>query len=956
MAIDVFISYARKANEDEARALHAAFEAVGITAFLDEREIEIGQQFPVEIADALFESKVVIVFLSDLYFKRPFCRWEWEVALCAYKMALDNNLESAKQLDHIVVAICGDPAPQTLSALPENLRITNWPQATKIDDLVAETRRRLTKSPSSLSGKIDLLGGAGFSQVRKDRLLETKLQPLRIALGNTPHSPAVLPASIDDEFVGQAEILWQIDEVLENRRASGNSPGSNSVALVAMGGVGKSRIAIEYMHRRAIGRYDGGIFWINADVPLAQLDEQHHAILSALCEAAGKSIATLKEYRDKKSDLDLSQDLRKAIRELSTDNRIFVVVDNIPERPTSEAFDTELLIGSWPGFGVCDTIFTSRVKIGASYAGVHSLQVESLSDTDARMLMQSGVTATSNISQDAWTRVTNWVGNLPLVLSLLNKALRYGSVTAQELLEHADARVNPASDADEFEVALTGLVDPRWERGVATALSISFATLNEEEQLAALIISRLGSTSIPLAMIERRSDLFSRRTRAVLSQRSIVGIAQAERVASYGEMHRVFAAHLIRTRTRIQEEDLAKIVCGVVSNSMNVSNRDDPANWPYLNTCAAHAMHVVTTIPTYPSTAREVVKMCQDVGYLFWDKSSVNDAIVAERIAVDVASKYFGPSHSMTLSANAALAGSLFRVGNLDEARTILEEVLAKYEERLAADDERTLSTQNQLAAVYARQNDLDGAKKLLENVVSQRTRTLGSHHPLTLKAKANLARWIEESGDKSLGLKLYDELVHAATESLGSDHQLTLGFRSNLAESKLGLNLDIVNVRADLELVLEKQIEMLGNAHEEPFATMTILVIALRMCSAFRETETLARQALRYLSDGNQVDSSGVVWALKHHLAASLIGQNQFSDAANLLSETIREAQNAGDIDPALRYVLSIQLGEAQVGLNELTAAKNTLVNALERATTELGATHDVVREIHFRISQIQF
>ena len=67
--------------------------------------------------------------------------------------------------------------------------------------------------------------------------------------------------SIGARFVGRADRLREIHRVL--------SEGTGTAArltsrITAGGGFGKTRIAIEYLHRYA-RYYPGGIFWVNAD-------------------------------------------------------------------------------------------------------------------------------------------------------------------------------------------------------------------------------------------------------------------------------------------------------------------------------------------------------------------------------------------------------------------------------------------------------------------------------------------------------------------------------------------------------------------------------------------------------------------------------------------------------------------------------------------------------------------
>ena len=65
----------------------------------------------------------------------------------------------------------------------------------------------------------------------------------------TPPAPfASIPFSRDPDFVNRGDILNQIDQRCSEPAAR--------VALVGLGGVGKSQLVIEYTHRIAAGRPD----------------------------------------------------------------------------------------------------------------------------------------------------------------------------------------------------------------------------------------------------------------------------------------------------------------------------------------------------------------------------------------------------------------------------------------------------------------------------------------------------------------------------------------------------------------------------------------------------------------------------------------------------------------------------------------------------------------------------
>lgn len=101
----VFISYARFTHAEEARRLHDALVGVGVPVFLDEADLDAGDQLPAGIVDGLFGAGVVVCFCDEAYFSR-YCLREFHVALGAFNaLVRDGGSEGDKDEALLPVAI-----------------------------------------------------------------------------------------------------------------------------------------------------------------------------------------------------------------------------------------------------------------------------------------------------------------------------------------------------------------------------------------------------------------------------------------------------------------------------------------------------------------------------------------------------------------------------------------------------------------------------------------------------------------------------------------------------------------------------------------------------------------------------------------------------------------------------------------------------------------------------------
>ncbi len=117
------------------------------------------------------------------------------------------------------------------------------------------------------------LSGAFFAVIRwacargyLDRLLEEACRrnsgnPKLRALADDK-APFLVPFPKDTEFVGRGADLDRLHQLLQN-----GAFGARRAALVGMGGVGKTQLAVEYAHCHR-DDYPGGVYWVHAAAPL----------------------------------------------------------------------------------------------------------------------------------------------------------------------------------------------------------------------------------------------------------------------------------------------------------------------------------------------------------------------------------------------------------------------------------------------------------------------------------------------------------------------------------------------------------------------------------------------------------------------------------------------------------------------------------------------------------------
>lgn len=178
-----------------------------------------------------------------------------------------------------------------------------------------------------------------------------------------------------------------------------------------------------------------------------------------------------------------------------------------------------------------------------------------------------------------------------------------------------------------------------------------------------------------------------------------------------------------------------------------------------------------------------------------------------------VRTRVYGEDNPDTHMSAQNLASTLSRTGDYARTLELQERSLAEEIRILGPEHPSTLTSKSNLATTLYNLGDLAGARKLQEEVVSAETRQLGAEHPSTLSSMGNLASILAAQGDRRGALKLEERVVEASIRVLGPRHSDTLISMNNLAMS-LAANGDLERAQAYCERVAEAMTAQLGADH----------------------------------------------------------------------------------------------------------------------------------------------
>ncbi len=299
-------------------------------------------------------------------------------------------------------------------------------------------------------------------------------------------APFIVPFPRNGDFVGRDGDLARLHGSLSG---SGAGPvGIRPAGLTGMGGIGKTQLAVEYVHRHRED-YSDGVFWIDAAGPLAE---------------GFARLATDSRLRWAEADRPRDEQIRSAFAALNGRSSALLVLDNLPD---PAAIAAPLLPGCTPEDLRCRLLFTTRRHDLGRFAGV---EVTVLPEEPALRLLLRHPTRRAALDpahpdHEHARAIARMLGRLPLALELAGAYLgkfsrdvsleRYREgLRSDGALAMLDADAAELTDAD-----LRRVHDP----AVAATIGEQWAALQDPSARLLLRVASLfpESSAVPIARL-----------------------------------------------------------------------------------------------------------------------------------------------------------------------------------------------------------------------------------------------------------------------------------------------------------------------------------------------------------------------------------------------------------------------------------------------------------------------
>jgi tetratricopeptide (TPR) repeat protein len=737
-------------------------------------------------------------------------------------------------------------------------------------------------------------------------------------------------------------------------------------AIVGMGGVGKTELAMRYawQHLQGLGDGAGGVCWVDArdgDVGIQLVN-------------FARSLLNL----NPPEDWDLPTQLKYCWRNWQSGDWLLVIDDVINYRQQVKPYKP-------PESSQFKVLFTTREELGRP---VEHLALDKLQPGAALDLLTSLV-GVQRIQQesDIAEQLCQWLDYLPLGLELVGRYLERDpdlSLKAMlSLLEKKRLRHRSVLEAGSTMTA---------RLGVADAFELSWERLEENAQQLGCLLSLFASADIPWELVKQvDSNMPSSEDEEI--ELDILEEARADLVR-FNLLQRTgkntYRLHqLIREFFREKREQSTQVndfkgwfVTTIVAEAVQIPKS---STWQEIKDFAPLIPHVIevakdrdltdfiidelliwlfiglgsfykhqglyaqaepwfeqclyVTQTRFGSNHRDVATSLDNLATLYHFQGRYNKAETLHMQALELSKRLLGEEHPGVIPCLHNLATLFYSQGRYSEAEPLLLQALDMSKRLVGEEHTNVVSTLNSLAALYPSQSRYTEAKPLFIQVLELRQHLLGNDHPDVAISLSNLGSLYESQGRYDEAELLYVQALELRKRLLGDDHPdvaASLNYLGNVYESQGRYDeAELLYVQA-----LSQFQRLLGENHPNTATSLNNLAVLYLSQDRYTEAEPLLLQAVELRKRLLGEDHPDVPQSL-NNLASCYLSQGRYTEAEPLLLQAVELRKRLlGEDHPDVAVSLH-NCAELYYFKGYYSKAEPLLMQALKIFKRRLGSEH---------------
>ncbi len=674
--------------------------------------------------------------------------------------------------------------------------------------------------------------------------------------------------SIGGLFKGRDDVLKKLKSRLDD-----NKPTAITQAIEGLGGIGKTRLAIEFGWWVWENKKAPAVFFIGAETP-----ERLHASLASLADEKYLNLPGLKE--DEQYDA--------VFHWLNGNSGWLMLLDNADTEEAAKSVEDLL-----PRLANGRVVITSRYKRWSASVNPHSLDLLE-PEQAAQFLLDR--TAGRRIQTDDDKKLAGQLVEeldwLPLALEQAAAYIAHNQCSfADYLHQWSSERQNVLDWYDERQMKYPYSVAVTWQR--------TFEQLGPPSSALLHLSAFLAPEMIPSKMFEESIDIVKEAVELLTGKKPTkkskikIGDILSE-LAAYSMITRQkegFTVHGILQeviRSRILEESRPGWIQKALQivDNFTPTHSDDVRTWPVLDVLRPHAELIARTADEIHIT-EPTSRLMNQLGLYLKTKGLYNEAEPMYRRALKIDEASLGPDHPDVAIRLNNLAELLRVTNRLSEAEPMLRRVVEIFEKSLGKNHPNVAAALNNLAQLLKSTDRLSEAEPMYRRALEIREKALGPDHPDFATSLNDLANLLKDTNQLSEAEPMYQQVLQIYESSFGPDHPWVATALNNLA-----LLLKATNRLSEAEPMYRRALKIdeasFGPDHPNVAIDLNNLAALLRDTNRLSEAEPMYRRVVEIFEKSLGRNHLNVAAAL-NNLATLLWATNRLSEAEPLIRRALK-------------------------------------------------------------------
>ncbi|KAH8645473.1 hypothetical protein BX600DRAFT_519485 [Xylariales sp. PMI_506] len=673
-----------------------------------------------------------------------------------------------------------------------------------------------------------------------------------------------IPLRQNHKFTGRDTILKKLQEKLFLQQ------DCQKLAVVGLGGVGKTQIALQFAYWVKESQPDYSILWVSASSH-ASFEQTYQKIIKRLVIPAD----------DKDQD---PGELVRQYLESEDGGKWFLIVDN--------ADDMEVLYGSSDsGSGIfeylpesenCLLLFTTRAQdVGVAVAETDLIELEAMTPEEAQKLMEKsllrkGLLQDEEIAKELLQELTH----LPLAIAQAAAYLnRKRHVTIQGYLKLLRGTEDDMVSLLSREFRDNTLFQ-KSQQAVATTWLVSFDQIQRSDKDAADLLSFVScieAKAIPRSLLPPMQT--AEETEHAIGTLCGYAFLVSREDGEVFDMHR-----LVHTATRVwtkkygsSEQTMRKAICHLAEVFPSELWRE------YL----PHALGVIDGSNKYESG--DLASLSMDVGSYLFDDRRFKEAIRCFQKALRWRAANFCRENASRLATEHALASAYLDDRRIKEAITMFEHVVEIRKDTLVETDHSRLNSEHSLASAYLNDRRIKEAIKMFEHIVEiQKDTLVETDHSRLISEHALASAYLNDRRIKE-AITMLEHVVEIQKDTLVETDHSRLTTEHSLASAYLN-DRRIKEAIKMFEHIVEIQKDTLVETDHSRLISKHELASAYLDDRRIKEAITMFEHVVEIQKD-TLVETDHSRLATEHALASAYLDDRRIKEAITMF-EYIVEIQ----------------------------------------------------------------